>query len=412
MNAFSDIEELLRVISREKDILRFLFVGRKAPSLRAEQALEHFLSQDSRRLEYLLEHGVIREAEGLLVLEDTFLHFFEEVLEVNEEINVLSVKQHIDALNENIELWLTVGSDARKHRYMGEILRILRSIALSTHRNVIDLKRAIDSTYKNERDYAVKRKRLENLDRKREDIALLILEAEKLFDERQRVFFGPSMDAHLKETVALVKDALTESYHGLLELDRQIIVYLNRIEAEQRLTEKIRRIKYLKDQLVWESGTDVIWALQTHRPAFLEKRPWYNCLPSLESLVNTPDGIAALKETHAVLKNPVCRRKVDPEPLSPAELSRGPVVKDTLNTFEVRNAFLGSSQDLMTFLQEREDALSSVRDRADTPERAPSLSEERLTLFCRLAVEFDEDFRITQEYREAGGYSYPLIFAR
>ena len=253
MNAFSDIDSLLRVISREKDILRFLFVSRKAPSLRAEQALEHFLSQDSRRLDYLLDHGVIREADGLLVLEDTYLRFFEEVLEVNEEINVLSVKQHIDALNENIELWLTVGSDARKHRYMGEILRILRSIALSTHRNVIDLKRAIDSTYKNERDFAVKRKRLENLDRKREDIALLIKEAEKLFGERQRVFFGPSMDAHLKETVSMVKDSLTEAYHGLLELDRQIIVYLNKIEAEQRLVEKIRRIKYLKDQLVWES---------------------------------------------------------------------------------------------------------------------------------------------------------------
>lgn len=217
------------------------------------------------------------------MLEDTYLRFFEEVLEVNEEINVLSVKQHIDALNENIELWLTVGSDARKHRYMGEILR---SIALSAHRNVIDLKRAIDSTYKNERDYAVKRKRLENLDRKRADIALLIKEAEKLFDERQRVFFGPSMDAHLKEIVSMVKDSLTEAYHALLELDRQIIVYLNKIEAEQRLVEKIRRIKFLKDQLVWESGTDVIWTLQTHRPAFLEKRPWYNCLPSLEALTN------------------------------------------------------------------------------------------------------------------------------
>ena len=248
-------DALLRVISREKDILRFLFVSRKASSLRTEQALEHFLSQDSRRLDYLLEHGVIREADGLLVLEDTYLRFFEEVLEVNEEINVLSVKQHIDALNENIELWLTVGAEARRQRYMGEVLRILRSIAFSTHRNVIDLKRAIDSTYKNERDYAVKRKRLENLDRKRADIALLIKEAEKLFDERQRVFFGPSMDAHLKETVASVKDSLIESYHGLLELDRQIIVYLNKIEAEQRLVEKIRRIKYLKDQLVWESGT-------------------------------------------------------------------------------------------------------------------------------------------------------------
>jgi hypothetical protein len=398
MNVFRDIDALLRMIAREKEILKFLFTGRKAPSLRPEQALENFLEQDSRRLEYLLEHGVIRLADGVLVLEDTYLRFFEEVLEVNEEINVLSVKQHIDALNENIELWLTVGSDARRHRYMGEILRILRSMALSTHRNVIDLKRAIDSTYKNERDYAVKRKRLEILDRKRADIALLIKEAEKLFDERQRVFFGPSMDAHLKDTVSMVKDALTEAYHGLLELDRQIIIYLNKIEAEQRLTEKIRRIKYLKDQLVWESSTDVIWALQTHRPAFLEKRPWYNCLPPLDALVNTPDGIAALREAHAALKSPTARRKVDAEPLTPEELARSAVVKDTLNTFEVRNAFLGSSKDLMTFLQEREDALSS--------------EEERLTLFCRLAVEFDEEFRITEDYREAGGFLYPLIYPR
>lgn len=37
----------------------------------------------------------------------------------------------IDALNDNIELWLTVGSDAHRQRYTGEILRILRSIARS-----------------------------------------------------------------------------------------------------------------------------------------------------------------------------------------------------------------------------------------------------------------------------------------
>ncbi len=399
MNPFSDIDSLLRVISREKDILRFLFTGRKAPSLRSEQALEHFLSQDGRRLAYLLEHGVIREADGLLVLEDAYLRFFEEVLEVNEEINVLSVKQHIDALNENIELWLTVGSEARRHRYMGEVLRILRSIALSTQRNIIDLKRAIDSTYKNERDYAVKRRRLETLDRKRADIALLIKEAEKLFDERQRVFFGPSMDAHLKETVAFVKDSLTESYHGLLELDRQIIVYLNRIEAQQRLLEKICRIKYLKDQLVWESGTDVIWALQTHKPAFLEKRPWYGSLPSLDALVGTPDGIAALKEAHAALKNPTAKRRTDPEPLSAEELARSAVVKDTLDTFEVRSAFLGGSLDLMAFL--------SVYTFSE-----PLTEDDRLTLFCRLAAEFQEDFRMTESYRETENFRYPLIYPR
>ena len=105
MNAFRNIDALLRVIAREKELIKFLFTGRKAPSLRPEQAMEHFLEGDERRLNLLLDHGVIRLSEGgVLVLEETYLRFFEEVLEVNEEINVQSVKQHIDALNENIEL--------------------------------------------------------------------------------------------------------------------------------------------------------------------------------------------------------------------------------------------------------------------------------------------------------------------
>ena len=387
MNAFRNIDALLRVIAREKELIKFLFTGRKAPSLRPEQAMEHFLEGDERRLNLLLDHGVIRKTEegGVLVLEETYLRFFEEVLEVNEEINVQSVKQHIDALNENIELWLTAGTDPQRFRYMGEILRILRNISLSTHRNVIDLKRNIDSTYKNERDYALKRKRLEILDRKRADIALLIKEAEKVIE-----------NAPLKETVTEVKTSLTESYHNLLELDRQIIQYLNKIEAEQKLVEKIRRIKYLKDQLVWEQSTDVLFCLQTHRPAFLEKRPWYNFLPSLELITNSSDGLAALKEAHKALKHPVAKRKVETEPLTAEELEQNAIVRDILNTYEIRNAFLGSSQDLMSFLA--------------TGKEFPL--SEKLSLFCRLAAEYYEDFRITDQYVEMNDYSYPLIYPR
>lgn len=387
MNAFRNIDALLRVIAREKELIKFLFTGRKAPSLRPEQAMEHFLEGDERRLNLLLDHGVIRKTEegGVLVLEETYLRFFEEVLEVNEEINVQSVKQHIDALNENIELWLTAGTDPQRFRYMGEILRILRNISLSTHRNVIDLKRNIDSTYKNERDYALKRKRLEILDRKRADIALLIKEAEKVIE-----------NAPLKETVTEVKTSLTESYHNLLELDRQIIQYLNKIEAEQKLVEKIRRIKYLKDQLVWEQSTDVLFCLQTHRPAFLEKRPWYNYLPSLELITNSSDGLAALKEAHKALKHPVAKRKVETETLTAEETVQRTLVQDTMNTYEIRNAFLGSSQDLMSFLA--------------TGKEFPL--SEKLSLFCRLAAEYYEDFRITDQYVEMNDYSYPLIYPR
>lgn len=44
------------MIAREKEILKFLFTGRKAPALRQEEALEHFLGGDRRRLGLLLEH--------------------------------------------------------------------------------------------------------------------------------------------------------------------------------------------------------------------------------------------------------------------------------------------------------------------------------------------------------------------
>lgn len=389
MNAFRDIDALLRMIAREKEILKFLFTGRKAPALRQEDALEHFLCGDRRRLGLLLEHGVVRLAEGVLVLEDTYLHFFEEVLEVNEEINVASVRQHMDALSENIDLWLTAGTQALKSRFMAEVVRILRNIGLSTQRNVIDLKRNIDSTYKNERDYALKRKRLEQLDVKREDIALLVKEAERVMGERQQGFFG--------DVAGEVKRQLTEAYHNLLELDRQIIRYLNKIEAEQKLVEKVRRVKYLKDQLVWERQTDVLFVLQTHRYAFLEKRPKYGCLPSLEEVTGSADGLAALKEAHTALRHPALKVKTVGVPLTAEDLSRPPAVRDELSTWEFRSSFLGSSKDLMSFLQER----------------ASSLAEkERLTLFCRIASEFPEDLRIGPEEAESATYCYPLIYAR
>lgn len=391
MNAFRDIDALLRMIAREKEILKFLFTGRKAPALRQEEALEHFLGGDQRRLGLLLEHGVVRLAEGVLVLEDTYLRFFEEVLEVNEEINVASVRQHMDALSENIDLWLTAGTQAQKGRFMAEVVRILRNIGLSTQRNVIDLKRNIDSTYKNERDYALKRKRLEQLDVKREDIALLVKEAERVMGERPQGFFG--------DVAGEVKRQLTEAYHNLLELDRQIIRYLNKIEAEQKLVEKVRRVKYLKDQLVWERQTDVLFLLQTHRYAFLEKRPKYGCLPSLEAVTGSADGLAALKEAHAALRHPALKVKTVGVPLTAADLSRAPAVRDELSTWELRSAFLGSSQDLMSFIEGYHFT-------------APVPPEDRLTLFCRIASEYPEDLRIGPELAESATYCYPLIYAR
>ena len=86
-------------------------------------------------------------------------------------------------------------------------------------------------------------------------------------------------------------------------------------------------------------------------------------------------------------------------PLTSEELQQGAVVKDILNTFQLRSAFLGGSQDLMSFIGQYRF-------------EEPMSEEERLTLFCRLAAEYYDDFRISDEIAQAGNYSYPMIYPR
>ena len=140
---------------------------------------------------------------------------------------------------------------------MREIRHTFKSIDNATRRNVIDLKRNIDNTYKNEPTFAIKKKKLVHLDEKRHDIAVLINECERVIDEKQTTFFIVAMDVQLKEIVTDVKLQLREVYHNLLELDRQIINYLNLIEYQNRLFQKVQKLKYLHDQMLLDTNTDI-----------------------------------------------------------------------------------------------------------------------------------------------------------
>lgn len=91
LSHFQSLEELIRALERERKLLQGLFNDRKRLSLRYDIARELAAKKDES-LEFLRRFGVIRENGDFVELEDVYLKFFEEVLEVNEEINVASVK--------------------------------------------------------------------------------------------------------------------------------------------------------------------------------------------------------------------------------------------------------------------------------------------------------------------------------
>ena len=133
------------------------------------------------------------------------MKFFEDVLEVNEEINVSFVQDYLTRLNENIDYYLKENNEQRKYNYQREVKRCLKNIALTTVRNVMDLKRNMDNTYKNEPNYRIKKTKLFRLDEKRNNIALLIRKSEELIDYGQPTFFRVAMDVQMRNVVSDVK---------------------------------------------------------------------------------------------------------------------------------------------------------------------------------------------------------------
>lgn len=397
LSHFHSLEELIRALDRERKLLYALFQDRKKLSFRYELARE-LASKKDESIEFLRRYGVIRENADFVELEDVYLKFFEDVLEVNEEINVASVKESVGNLNNAIDYYLSENNPSRKYGYLRDVKRILRNIALTTLRNVIDLKRNIDNTYKNEPTFAIKKKKLVHLDEKRKDIAALINECERVIDEKQTTFFMVAMDVQLKDIVTDVKLQLREVYHNLLELDRQIINYLNLIEYQNRLLQKVQKLKYLRDQMLLDTNTDILAKLQVRNPVWMEPRPRYRLKVSLSMLRNSEEGLKVLKDIAKGKKNSRLKKGNLAEPLTEDELTEQQQIQQMVDVGEVKNAFMASGDNLFHFVMN----YSGYRIKMD--------DEAKLVLFCQIATQYLDELQVGDEYRQQGGIEYPIIY--
>lgn len=397
LSHFHSLEELIRALDRERKLLQALFQDRKKLSFRYDWARD-LASKKDESIEFLKRYGVIRENTDFVELEDVYLKFFEDVLEVNEEINVASVKECIGNLNNAIEYYLSENNPSRKYGYLRDVKRILRNIALITLRNVIDLKRNIDNTYKNEPTFVIKKKKLVHLDEKRKDIAALINECERVIDEKQTTFFMVAMDAQLKDIVTDVKMQLREVYHNLLELDRQIINYLNLIEYQNRLLQKVQKLKYLRDQMLLDTNTDILAKLQVKNPVWMEPRPRYTLKVSLSMLRNSEEGLKVLKDIAKGKGNSRLKKGNLAEPLTEDELTEQQQILQTVDVGEVKNAFMASGDNLFHFVMN----YSGYRIKMD--------EEAKLVLFCQITTQYLDELHVGDEYRQQGGIEYPIIY--
>ena len=396
MNNFRSIDELVKMFDRDKMLLKEMIAKRKSNSFKYDYAIE---LTDGRieRVRSLLDFGVIREAGENLELEDVYLKFFEAVLGVNEEINTSYINECLQHIQENIEYYLKEDHEGRKSRYKNEVRQNLRTIGLTTVRNVLDLKRNMDHTYKNEPNYQIKKAKLERLSEKQQNISLLISKCEDLIEED--VFFRVAMDIDLRKAVSEVKLLLNDASHSLIEIHRQIIHFLNLIDYQNLIFEKVKKLKYLKEQFILKEYTDIEQVISGHTPVYTDPQPRYSIKLSLDNLRNSSDALEILRKL-AKRRNQGNQMLQDlAAPIEQDYLDKQSETDNTLNLQVLFDDFSTTEESLFAFV------MSYAYDR-------PMSLGDKLSIFCQMASQFADQLRFTDQTQCTGEMEYPLIYAQ
>lgn len=397
MATFRSIKELTRALQQGTKLLSNMFLQRKTVAVKYDDALET-LDGDENKLKHLITYGIVVQIGDSLELGDAYQHFFEEVLAVNEDINISSVKMYIDKLNLGINSYLAAENNTRREGFLREIRHTFKSIDNATRRNAIDLKRNVDDTYKQEPNFKIKELRLKDFDEKARLIGELIQQTERVIDE-QTIFFSCANDYGLKQTVSEVREGLRESAHGLIAVTAQIIDYLNRIEYQSRLVKRVRQLKYLRDQFMIEQATNVKDLMAQTNVVWMEKQPKYVTRVSLDYLRNEDTALDVLDNIRRRLSKKANIKSRLAEKIDAGYLEVQTETARAFNHQELLNGFLAQSSDLFHYVWNY-----SFADSLD--------KELRLVLFLQMASQYIDQMRYTDEIKTIDNIDYPIIYPK
>lgn len=398
MNAFISIKELLSTLVREHKLLTEMFEKRKTLSYKYDFALE-LVDYNEERIQYLITHAVIRQNGSFVEIDDQFLQFFEQVLEVNEEINISSINSNIQNVKENILYYLKENNETRRYNYLRVIKNALRKIGNITLRNVVDLKRNIDITFKNEPNYKVKKAKLENLDKKRIDINTFIDQTYQLISEEEHTFFKSALDDELSRIITYLKLQLNECRHNLIEIQKQVIEYLNQIKYQSVIIEKLRQLKYLKDQFTIRAATDIESIILQNSDVIFEANPVYPLKLSLDYLQSDSEAFASILKVGKRNRSDVKVRLPLAGNISSDYLHEGIEEEIQINLEEVRNSFIASGNNLFDFVM------------SYNFEKEISF-EEKVTVFCQLISQYENSFTLTDRYNSEQEVEFAMVYTK
>lgn len=394
MFAFNSIKDLISTLYKEREIIDFLFSKRKN-SVKYDNLLE-FVNFEEEKLTSLIEKNILVQFGSTVDLNQDILDFLEKFTDSIEEINYEYTSGLIRILKENIQNWELEKRPNKQNEYLLKIKRNIGNVGKDVLRNVTTLRGSVEDVFATEKVFSIKKNKLQEYDNKRKNLDELLEQIDAFFRESTWEYFLKMVqDDELNQIILKLDRDIIIARQNLIDITQKILDFINRIRQDTQIFKHIQKIKLLKDQLLLAEKSNFIEVISKDNSLQFQNEIRFSTPLSLD-YIQSEDAYNILLRISYKLKKSI---NID-------EKSSGIIrnefldVKDknhyVVDTNKLKESFLSRGGDLFDFINNYnfEKELSF---------------EEKVTLFCKLASQFRDDFSISDTYSKIENIEYALI---
>jgi low affinity Fe/Cu permease len=241
-------------------------------------------------------------------------------------------------------------------------------------------------------------KLLNNFDSKRIALDKLIDEVEHLQRENQQwqFYVKTGADDELFKSIFILRNTINISRRNLIDIQQKIMEYLNQIKIQSQLNEKVQKIKALKDKLLLKEMTNFEEIIKNDNSYVFQPNQIFFTKLSIPFLQNENNLPILLKVSNKNLKKKLYKYEEITEEIEDQLLSISEKQRYVINLERFKQNFISTGGNLIDFILDY-----NFENQLDF--------KDKITLYCKVATTFNNDFIIINEYQEFENIEFAII---
>jgi hypothetical protein len=394
MFAFNSIKDLISTLYKEREIIDFLFSKRKN-SVKYDNLLE-FVNFEEEKLTALIEKNILVQFGSTVDLNQDILDFLEKFTDSIEEINYEYTSGLIRILKENIQNWELEKRPNKQNEYLLKIKRNIGNVGKDVLRNVTTLRGSVEDVFATEKVFSIKKNKLQEYDNKRKNLDDLLEQIDAFFRQSTWEYFIKMVqDDELNQIILRLDRDIIIARQNLIDITQKILDFINRIRQDSQIFKHIQKVKLLKDQLLLAEKSNFIDVISKDNSLQFQNEIRFSTPLSLD-YIQSEDAYNILLRISYKLKKSI---NID-------EKSSGIIRNEFLNGKDKNHYVVDTNKLKESFLSRGGDLFDFINNYNFEKELS---FEEKVTLFCKLASQFRDDFSISDTYSKIENIEYALI---